>query len=346
MRSSHGQLATVARLTLVTVIALAIATPASAQFGGLKKRAKAAAGQEGASRATSAATEQSEEPAEAAAPANQGGTIVLTEGVVSQLIAGLKAGRSEREAAMKEDTPYGRHKKALSAYEAAKPKCEAGQQSFYQRAANDQKMVDKYSALTEKMVAAQGKGDSKLMEIYQDSAMAMQDPSCVVKQPKQPDDYYQAERTIEAQAEKQEIEASGLSRGDLAMVKERAEAILRGGTAPGGASPMEKSAVSAKAAELKPLLGIREQPAPQAAAKPAPAPAPTPASPQVSPEMSAAASSMSACMSKNIQDHQAEIEALGKRGQAAHEAGDNQKLMAIADTLQRIQMAGCQGQRR
>jgi hypothetical protein len=48
-------------------------------------------------------------------------------------------------------------------------------------------------------------------------------------------------------------------------------------------------------------------------------------------------------MSKNMQSHQGEIEALGKRAQAAQAANDMQKLMAIADTLQRIQMAGCQG---
>jgi hypothetical protein len=104
---------------------------------------------------------------------------------------------------------------------------------------------------------------------------------------------------------------------------------------------MEKSAVSAKSAELKPLLGLREQPAAQAA-RPAPAPAPAPAAvPAGDPQMSASASSMSACMSKNMQSHQAEIEALGERAQAAQAAGDNAKLMAIADTLQQIQMAGC-----
>jgi hypothetical protein len=51
---------------------------------------------------------------------------------------------------------------------------------------------------------------------------------------------------------------------------------------------------------------------------------------------------MSACMSKNIQAHQAEIEALGRRGQAAQAAGDNAKMYAIADTLRQIQTAGCQ----
>ena len=44
-------------------------------------------------------------------------------------------------------------------------------------------MLDKYGALTDKMVAAQTKGDMKLQAIYQDSAMAMVDPSCIVKKP-------------------------------------------------------------------------------------------------------------------------------------------------------------------
>jgi hypothetical protein len=39
--------------------------------------------------------------------------------------------------------------------------------------------------------------------------------------------------------------------------------------------------------------------------------------------------------------HQAEIEALGNRAQAAEKSGDQAKMMAIADTLQQIQMAGC-----
>jgi hypothetical protein len=58
--------------------------------------------------------------------------------------------------------------------------------------------------------------------------------------------------------------------------------------------------------------------------------------------MSAAASSMSACMTKNMQNHMPEIETLGKRAQAAQKAGDQARMIAIADTLRQIQMAGCQ----
>ncbi len=208
--------------------------------------------------------------------------------------------------------------------------------------AGNDKLSNKYSELMDKMVAAQGKGDYKTMGIYQDSAMVMQDPSCTVKQPTQPDNYYEAQRDIDSRAEKQEVKASGLSQGEYAMAKERAEAILRGATPPGDASAGEKSAVGAKSAELKSLLGIQDQtagpaqkPAPAAAAA---APPPTPAAPQMSP----AASKMNDCMTKNIQSHEAELKALGDHAEQAQAAGDTQKLMAIADTMQRIQMAGCQ----
>ena len=50
---------------------------------------------------------------------------------------------------------------------------------------------------------------------------------------------------------------------------------------------------------------------------------------------------MSECMMKNTEKHQPEIEALAKRAEAAQSAGNQQKLMAIADTLQRLQMGGC-----
>jgi hypothetical protein len=333
MPSPQRRLLSLVRLAATTLVALALATPASAQFGGLKKRAKAKAAEQAVSKATG------EAPAEGAAPSAPGGMIVLTDGVVKQLLAGLKAGQAERDAAAKADTPFGRYKRAEVAYAAAQPKCEAGQQAFYQRAGTDQKMLDKYNALIEKMVAAQGKGDTTRMAIYQDSAMAMQDPSCIVKKPEPPKDYYQAQRDLDGRAEKVEVEASGFTAGELSVIRERADAILRGAPAPGGASAEEKAAVSAKAAELKPLLGIKDQPAPQAA-KPVAAPPPAPA--PAAPAMSAPASSMNACIAKNIERHQAKIEALGKRAEAAEAAGEMQKLMAIADTLQRLQMAGCQ----
>ena len=130
-------------------------------------------------------------------------------------------------------------------------------------------MLDKYHALTEKMVAAQGKGDMKLAAVYQDSAMAMKDPSCIVKQPEQPKDYSKAQRASDGGAEEKEVEASGFPRGELALVKERAVAILSARTS-GRCVGLGESGGLRQVAELKPLLGIND-PAAEQAAKPAPA---------------------------------------------------------------------------
>jgi hypothetical protein len=218
MRSPCRRVAIAARVAAVAVLALGMTTPSWAQFGGLKKRLKSAAGQEGASKAADAATgDAAAKPAEsgnAAGPGGGGGMIVLTQDVVDQLLAGLKAGQAERAAAAREDTPYGRYTQGAAAYKEAEAKCQAAQQTFPQRMAGNQKVMDKYSALVDKMVAAQAKPDPRLVEIYQDSAMAMQDPSCIVKRPEQPKDYYEAQRDVDARAEKQEIKGSGLSRDD------------------------------------------------------------------------------------------------------------------------------------
>jgi len=320
-------------LAIAALAAFVLATPATAQFGALKKKIKKAAGQEDSTDASRGAN------ANTAAPA-QGETIVLTSDVVRQLVTGLKAGQAERDAAAKDDSPYSRYLRGKKAYAEAKPKCEAAQASWPQRAAANQKLNDKYSRLTQKMVDAMQKQDQKTAAIYQDSAMAMMDPSCVVKQPEQPKDYYETERAIELRAENAEVKASGWTAGELAMVKERTDAILRG-TPAGDISASERAAVSAKAAELKPLMGIEEQPVARAQ-KPAPAPTPVAApTPQVDAQTSAGSSDMSNCMMKNMQTHQPQLEALGQRAQAAQKAGDQAAMMAIADTVQQIQMAGC-----
>lgn len=340
MRNPHGRVRALAQLAAAAAVTLALATPASAQFGGLKKKLKGQAAQEGVNKAATAAGAPAA-PAEAAnAAAPRGGTVVLTDDVVGQLLTGLRAGKAERDAAAKEDTPRSKYLKAQAAYADAQSRCQAAQQTFPLRMAGNDKLSNKYSELVDKMVAAQGKGDYKTVGIYQDSAMAMQDPSCTVKQPAQPDNYNDAQRDIDGRAEKQEVKASGLSQSEYAMAKERAEAILRGATPPGDASPGEKSAVGAKSAELKSLLGIQDQSASRAQKPAAPAAAaPAPAAPQTS----APVSNVNDCMMKNIQSHEAELKALGDHAERAQAAGDTQTLMAIADTMQRIQMAGCQG---
>lgn len=115
MRNRYGRLAAIARMTAAVAVTLAIATPASAQFGGLKKKLKGAAAQEGASKAAGAAGVTPEAAAGATEAGGGGGTVVLTEDVVARLLTGLKAGQAARAAALKEDTPYGRYKKAEAA---------------------------------------------------------------------------------------------------------------------------------------------------------------------------------------------------------------------------------------
>jgi hypothetical protein len=57
--------------------------------------------------------------------------------------------------------------------------------------------------------------------------------------------------------------------------------------------------------------------------------------------MSDAQMDMSRCMAANAQKHEEEIKALGERAQAAQQAGDIQTTMAIADSINQLQMAGC-----
>jgi hypothetical protein len=321
--------------TLLAFAALAVTTPASAQFGGLKKKLKGDA-------AAKAVEGAAGGPA-AAAPARADETVVLTPDVVDRLIAGLKAREAEREAAKHEDTPYGRYLKGVAAYEAAKPKCDAAMQPGIQKIALDQKKNAKYQRYVEKMVEAGNKQDYKTQQVYNDSAMAMIDASCVVKNPERPSDMYEAERAIDNRAEQAVLKTSGFTSTELGQVSDRVISILTGTTPPGGeASAGEKAAVKAKDPELKSLLGIRDAQE-QRVAKQAPAPAAaavdTAPTPTVSPPTGAAA--VNECMMKNVQKHEAEIKALGERGDAANKAGDMARMMAIADSIQQIQFAGC-----
>lgn len=306
------------------LLVAATASPALAQFSGIKKRARAAAGVQ--------------EPTQAAATA--GGTIVLDDEVVGRLIAGLRAGRAEREKAAKTDSPYGRHLRAQTAYAAAQPKCAAAQQAFYQRAAIDSKLAEKNAAYLDKMVAAQQKGDTAAQQRWADSMMALIDPSCTVKEPRQPSDWYDQQRALDGRAEEQELETSGFDRNELGTVKDRVIAILENAPPP-DVSPSEKAAVEKQSAELKKLMGREQAPAEPAAAPPAPpaaAPPPQPAGPTVSAEQQA----MSACMAKNAQKHEKEIERLGQRAAAAAESGNTAAAMVDADSIRQLQMAGCE----
>jgi hypothetical protein len=314
------------RLLLAVLMALGVSSPASAQF----KKIKDALGKK---------TEP--KPAEPApAPAADGGMVVLTPGVVDQILAGGQAAQAERDKAVKEDTPYGRYTRAKAAAEAAKPKCQAAQATWGQRAATDEKLMNRYSAAVDKAMALQQKGDMAGYQAGMYQAMAMIDPSCAVKDPETPESLYDAQRAVEARAHEAELKTAGMTDREHGMVSDRIVAILTGTEPPGGASPSERSAVEAKAPQLKSKYGLREAQEERLVKQaPAPDPTPAPAQPQVTPP--AAAVSANECMVKNVQQHEAEIKALGDRGAAAQKAGNTALMMAIADTITRIQMAGC-----
>jgi len=335
MRNSYGRMGALVRAGACVLVMLGVTSPAAAQFGGLKKKLKAAAGQEAG---------VSDAPAANAAASNAGatgGTVVLTPEVVDQLLAGLNATKAYRDSARTGENSFGRYNRAMAAFEAAKAKCEASHQTLITRMTTDQKLANQYSELANKMSEAMGKGDRAAAERYQDQMLAMQDPSCTVKQPTRPDDYSDVERDIDTKAEQEGVKKSGLSATEFAMARERGEGILYE-QARSDVSESEKNAVKAKSKELKELLGIRD-PEAERAKKPAPepTPAPEPAPPQPAPAVNQGQTDMNNCMMANVHKHEKEIEALGERAKAAQEAGDMNATLAISDTLRRLQMAGC-----
>jgi hypothetical protein len=332
MQTAQGRLAAMVRATALVAVALALATPAWAQFGGLKKKVKQATSTQAASPAAAAAGATGPAPVDAT-----GGTVVLTDDVVAQLIEGMNAASAEREAAKNADTPYGRYNTASAAYKTAQQKCSAAQGSFGSRMASDEKASAKYGDLVEKMTSAQTKGDTTRVRIYSDSAMTMIDPACAAKEPKQPDSYYEDQRKADSQAEDAGIKKSKLSRSDYAQGMERVNMALR--DVPGDLSKSEKDAVAKRSDELKKLLGYEVPAARTEKAAPAPAPAPAPAAPAMTKEQS----DMSACMAENSKKNEKQIIALGERMKAAQEAGDMNAVMAMADTLARLQSGNCRG---
>ena len=343
MRNSYGRMGALVRAGTCVLIMLSVASPAAAQFGGLKKKLKSAAGQEAAADGQKAAGGSNAAAAKQAAPAGDaaGGSVVLTPQVVDQLLAGLTATKAYRENARTGDTPVGRYNKAVEAYQAAKVKCENSHQSFINRMVSDQKLANQYTELANKMSEALGKGDRETAMRYQEQMLALQDPSCVVKEPQRPEDYNELQRDIDAKAEQDGVQKSGLSESEYAMALERGQGILLDAARP-DVSESEKNAVKAKSKELKSLLGMTDPEAERAkkpAPEPAPAPAPAPATTQ--PGLNQAQSDMATCMAANAQKHEKQIEALGEHAKAAQEAGDMPTTMAIADSINQLQMAGC-----
>ena len=215
------------RLLVAVLVALAVSTPAAAQFGKIKN-------------ALNKKTESKPETSPAGAPAD-GGVVVVTPDVVDRLLGADKAAKAEREKAVQEDTPYGRHIRAKAAYEAAQTKCHAAQATWATRAAADEKLINRYTALADKAMAAQEKGDMAAYEAGMYEALAVVDPSCAVKEPKQPDDFYDAQRATEERVNQAKLRSTGLTDREYGLTSDRIIAILNETDVPGGASPRKRA---------------------------------------------------------------------------------------------------------
>src|SRR5689334_10829023 len=144
MRNSYGRMGALVRAGACVLVMLGVASPAAAQFGGLKKKLKSAAGQEAAAEGAKKAGVDA--PAANAAAGNAGGgTVVLTPAVVDQLLTGLNAIQAYRDSARMGDNSFGRYNRAVAAYDSAKAKCDASHQAFINRLASDEKLANQYS---------------------------------------------------------------------------------------------------------------------------------------------------------------------------------------------------------
>ena len=317
------------RTLALVLLSLAVAAPASAQFKVPKKVKDVTGAEKG-------------KPAAAPAATGGGGTLVLDDEVIDQMIKGLRARDAHKAAAAKEDTPYGHYLQRKTAYAEAKAKCDAAMQSYPARVSADPKLAeknaDKNSAYMDKMIAAQQKGDTAAQRMWGDSMAMIFDPACTVKDPPQPSDMYDQQRAVDSAADAASQQASGLDGREMGSAVDRTIAIIQDAPPP-DVSPSEQKAVDKREKELKDLMGLN--PPPEARApKPAPAPAASPPPPAAT----AADSSQQAaaqCMSKNAKKNETEVKRLGEAASAAANAGDVTKAMVYADSINKIQTAGC-----
>lgn len=313
------------RILAVTLLALAAATPAAAQFDVKKKLPKVPGAEKG-------------KPATAPGAAATGGTLVLDDAVIERIIKGMRAAKAYREDAAKANTPYGRHIQAKAAYAEAKPKCDAGSATFATRMSADPKLADKNSVYLERFLAAQEKGDTAAQRTWGDSMAYMMDPACTVKDPAQPNDFHDQQQAVETGAAAAELEASDFDGRESGQAKDRAIAIIQDSPPP-DVSPSEQQAVDKREKELKELMGLNPPPETRAP-KPAPAAAAAPAAP-AAPAVNPGQQAASECMANNAKKNEKDIERLGNLAAAAANAGDVAKAMVYADSINRIQSAGC-----
>ena len=318
------------RTFALVLLSLTVAVPASAQFK-IPKKVKDVTGAEKA--ATTSA------PA-----ATGGGTLVLDDNVVDRMIKGMRAAEAYRKDAAKANTPYGRHMQAKAAYVEAKAKCDAAMESYTSRAVANpdlaQKNADRAAAYQDKMLAALQKGDTAAQRMWGDSSAMIYDPACVVKDPQQPSEFYDQRQAVEQGAAEAELKASELDGRESGQAKDRAIAIIEDQPPP-DVSPSEQKAVDKREKELKDLMGLNPKPEEQAQ-KPAPAAAaPPPAAAPAASPMDSAQLAAAQCKAGNAQKNEKEVKRLGELAAAAGDAGDVAKALVYADSINRIQSAGC-----
>ena len=296
-------------LPLLAVLSVVVANSASAQFGGLKKKA-ARMGAPGAAPAASPGAPPS---------------VIVTPDVIDRYLAGLKARRAERDRIAKTNTPVGKYFAAQDAYRAHETHC----RDF------DRKRSETYSRLV-----AQQKYDSA-------SALAqVRDASCEtgMSQPQEPEfqDLAGAQGTEDTAA----AVGAGMDVNAWASLDEwipqlmyqmvnspeRTTAELASNF---GRKPGEVEALKARKDEVATALGIPPRQKPVEHQQVA-TPEPPPAMPANTPGMPSQGSAL--FMQTEMNNQQARIEALAAKGQAAQKANDMATTMAIADTVNGINM--------
>lgn len=300
-------------LPAALILIALLAGSASAQFGGLKKKAAKAAGiGTGESSATTPGRVN----------------VTVTPEVVDHYLAGLKARKEERSRIAKTNSPVGRYYAAVDEYKAHLKHCD----EF------NRKRSENYTRLI-----AQQKYDSAA------NAMTARDASCETgaSEPQEPD----FQQLSAAQGREDTAAAAGANMdvpswasldewipqlmSRMVDSPEQTSAELASNF---GRKQSEVDVLKARKDEIAAALGIppKQKPVEQQAPPPMPQQMATPAAGAASPGITAGGAQ---CMQTEMTNQKATLEAMGKRGQAAQQANDMTKAMAIADSVNQINMA-------
>jgi hypothetical protein len=250
-RSSHRSFT-----LLAVLIALSAPVTSSAQFGGLKKKMKEKVigdVQPAAAEASPATSTTAGDPNAKARQDAWQHPIAISSATLDAFVKAIKAENAERAKFLASAPPSSAIGK-WSAYKAAKAKCESD------RVNSDSAQ----SRLQQKMMAEATAGHGENIQKYTDSIMALgtaeqarQQKCDNLARPTINEEDYKAVHAEEDREEAAGAAAGGLSPFVYARLKERviAYTLLPNGWKPGGYSPDELSAIDARKAEIKSLIG-------------------------------------------------------------------------------------------